>query len=376
MKRILIVILAVLLLLGGCSWMDGSYHSVTPHQEHTQADLDETVSASDYQQLRAALEDMVLAGRDNGVIHVSGFEQNQLQQSLDMAVRYIRGSSPIGAYAVERIDYEIGASSGRPAVAVQISYLRSYAEIRQIRQVDDMQTALEVISQTLEAHNSGVVLFVEEYEAADIGQAVESYALEHPDKVMEIPQVTTGIYPNEGPSRVIEVQFTYQNSRDSLRQMQQQVQQLFTSADMYVSPDAGERMKFTQLYTFLMERFDYQLDTSITPAYSLLRHGVGDSRAFATVYAAMCRSAGLECLVVTGTRAGEPWFWNMVRDDGLYFHVDLLRSAESGGYLEYLDEDMGGYVWDYSAYPACDTAHVPPEETESQMPEDPTENLE
>lgn len=376
MKRILIVILAVLLLLGGCSWMDGSYHSVTPHQEHTRADLDETVSASNYQQLRAALEDMVLAGRDNGVIHVSGFEQNQLQQSLDMAVRYIQGSSPIGAYAVERIDYEIGASSGRPAVAVQISYLRSYAEIRQIRQVEDMQTALEVIAQTLEAHNSGVVLFVEEYEATDIDQAVESYALEHPDKVMEIPQVTTGIYPNEGPSRVIEVQFTYQNSRESLRQMQQQVQQLFTSADMYVSQDAGEQMKFSQLYTFLMERFDYQLDTSITPAYSLLRHGVGDSKAFATVYAAMCRSAGLECMVVTGTRAGEPWSWNMVRDEGLYFHVDLLRSAESGGYLEYLDEDMDGYVWDYSAYPACDTGHLLPEETESQAAEDPTENLE
>ena len=45
-----------------------------------------------------------------------------------------------------------------------------------------------------------------------------------------------------------------------------------------------------------MERYDYRIETSITPAYSLLRHGVGDSRAFAVVYAAMCQQAGLECL--------------------------------------------------------------------------------
>ena len=107
-----------------------------------------------------------------------------------------------------------------------------------------------------------------------------------------------------------------------------------------------------------MVRFDYKLDPSITPAYSLLRYGVGDSRAFATVYAAMCRRVGLECQVVAGTKAGEPWFWNIVCDDGLHFHVDLLR----GNYRGMLDGEMGGYVWDYSGYPACDQT---PDRTEN-----------
>ena len=98
-----------------------------------------------------------------------------------------------------------------------------------------------------------------------------------------------------------------------------------------------------------MERFDYTLETSITPAYSLLGHGVGDSKAFATVYAAMCRRADLECLVITGTRDGEPWTWNMVCDDGTYYHLDLLSSHR--GFQELTDNEMEGYVWDYSAYP-------------------------
>ena len=140
--------------------------------------------------------------------------------------------------------------------------------------------------------------------------------------------------------------------------MQSQVKPVFDSAALYVCGEGSENQKFSQLYAFLMERFDYKVETSITPSYSLLRHGVGDSRAFATVYAAMCRAAGLECIVVTGTRSGEPWSWNIICEDGYYWHVDLLHSNEGGRFRKVLDADMEGYVWDYSAYPLCDNAPV------------------
>ena len=175
---------------------------------------------------------------------------------------------------------------------------------------------------------------------------------------METPQVTEAVC-GSGNGRVIELVFTYQNSRDTLRRMQTQVQPVFDSAVLYVSGDDADRQKYAQLYAFLMERFDYKLETSITPAYSLLRHGVGDSRAFATVYAAMCRGAGLECLVVTGTHAGEPWTWNLVLDNGQYYHVDLLRCSESGGFQTLSNAQMEEYVWDYSMYPGNGAAAVP-----------------
>ena len=104
-----------------------------------------------------------------------------------------------------------------------------------------------------------------------------------------------------------------------------------------------------------MERFNYKVETSITPAYSLLCHGVGDSEAFATVFAAMCRNAGLECHTVSGTRAGEAWFWNMIREGDVYYHVDLLQSKAAGQLQRWTDDQMQGYVWDYSAYPAAGT---------------------
>lgn len=373
-SRLLLVLLALCLCLTGCGWMDGYYSHVTPHRGESGADRDELMAASDYAGLRAVLEDMIRSGEENRVIHVAEFDQSRVQISMDMAVRYAMHSFPIGAYAVEDIRYEIGTSGGAPAIAVQITYLRSFVELRKIHTVADMEEAADLIAQKLEGHESGVVLLVEDYDQMDVTQLVQNYALEHPDRVMEIPQVNVGVYPDGGKSRVLEIQLTYQNSRESLRQMQEQVAPLFTSAAMYVTPDAPDGVKYAQLYTFLMERFDYQLETSITPSYSLLRYGVGDSRAFATVYTAMCRRAGLECQVVTGTRAGEPWSWNMICDSGLYFHVDLLQ----GVFREQLDGAMNGYVWDYSAYPPCDTTHAavqqpePSEETTQPVEEETT----
>ena len=352
MKRIrLPLALALSLLLTGCGWLDGSYLSVTPHQQQRQNAQTEVISASNYSELIEALETIIAEGTEMAAINVADYPASALERGVAMATDHVMAYDAVAAYAVKQINCELGASVGQPAVAVTIDYHHGRAEIQQIRKVRDSREAQKIVAEALEGFEPGIVLLVEEYEVRDYTQFVQDYAQENPQTVMETPQVTEAVY-GSGGSRVVELVFTYQNSRDSLRRMQTQVQPVFDSAVLYVSGDDADRQKYAQLYAFLMERFDYKLETSITPAYSLLRHGVGDSRAFATVYAAMCRDAGLECLVVTGTHAGEPWTWNLVLDDGQYYHVDLLRCSESGGFREFPDAEMGEYVWDYSMYPA------------------------
>ena len=58
-NRMIAFAAALCLLLTGCSWMDGSYVSITPHQEQLTGTQSGTVSASNYYQLRRALEDLV-----------------------------------------------------------------------------------------------------------------------------------------------------------------------------------------------------------------------------------------------------------------------------------------------------------------------------
>ncbi len=360
--KMLLILLAVSLLLSGCSWSSGPYVSVTPHMEQRQNPQNDVVAAGDYLELLEALKSIIRAGTEVTAINVAEYPEDAIDHGMERAVQYARENDPIGSYAVEAIQYELGTSSGMPAVSVSITYRHNRSELQRIRKVQTMEEAGAEVAEALEGYEAGLVLLVEQYEAQDFTQFVQDYALLHPDTVMEIPQVTEGTF-GTGRARVVELIFTYQTSRDSLRRMQSQVQPVFASASLYVSGDGEDNQKFSQLFAFLMERFDYKVETSITPAYSLLRHGVGDSRAFATVYAAMCRSAGLECITVNGTRSGEPWTWNIVLDNGQYFHVDLLQCSEQGRYQEALDEDMGNYVWDYSSYPACDGEIAVPQET-------------
>ncbi len=364
MKRSLFLLpLFLSLLLTGCSWMEGQQLSVTPHRQQRQTIQSDVVTASDYLELLKALEDVVSAGREVAAIHMAEYPQEAIEHGIRRAVQHTLENDPIGSYAVEDILYEIGTSSGVPALSVTVVYRHNRSEIQRIRKAGDMARAESIVADALEDFEPSLVLLVDNYETRDFTQFVRDYAETHPAVVMEIPQVTQGIY-GTGKDRVVELIFTYQTSRDSLPRMRAQIQPVFDAASLYVSGDSADRLKFSQLYAFLMERFDYKIETSLTPAYSLLRHGVGDSRAFATVYAAMCHSAGLECLVVTGTHAGEPRTWNIVLDDGQYFHVDLLRSNDAGSYREFTDGEMAGYVWDYSAYPACGTAVVPQEPAE------------
>lgn len=357
--------LAVCLCLSGCGWLDGSYVSVTPHQQQTVGGSSQEVEAANYLQLRTVLENMVSGGVESQVIRVGAFEAEKLENSLDMAVRYVKSTYPLGAYAVDEISCELGTSGGVAAVAVEITYLHDRTELQRIRRVTDMEDVQELIADALAQCDTSLVVLIENYEPTDVSQLVEDHASSYPSQVMETPAVTEQTYPNAGQQRVLELKMTYQSSREALRNMQSQVQRIFNSAALYVSGDAEEGQKYGQLYAFLMERFsEYQIKTSITPAYSLLNHGVGDSRAFATVYAQMCREADLECLVVVGTRNGEPWTWNMVREGEYYYHVDLLACRSAGSFREQTDDAMANYVWDYSAYPACTgAATAPPEQT-------------
>jgi len=352
MKRMAIILTLCCLLLSGCTgWMDGRHVTVTSHQTQIPNVQSGTVSAANYMQLRDVLKNLVESGSESGVINVAEYDPDSLETGVVRAVNYICTQLPLGAYAVESLNYEIGTGGGQPAISVSISYIHGRSAIRQIEKVADMDQAMEEIYRMLESCGEGLVLLVEQYSETDISQLVEDFALANPQTVMETPQVSLGAYPEFGVSRIVEVKFTYQSSRDALRQMQAQVQRVFTSADYYVNSDSTQAQKYSQLYTFLMERFDYKQEKSITPSYSLLVHGVGDSKAFAAVYAAMCAQAELECAIVTGTRDGEPWTWNLICQDGVYYHVDLQRSYEMGTLKTMTDQQMEGYVWDYSAYP-------------------------
>ncbi len=354
MKASVVLLLALCLLLSGCqAFVDSSYEWEISHPIEVSPGQNDNVSADDYDALCRALRDLVRIGAEQGTVFVENYAPEQLEEDIHRAANDVCATDPIAAYAVEQIRCQLGSSGGKSALAVQISYLHGWSEIRKIKKVDDIGQAREIVYAALRTCEPGVVLLVEDFQTVYFDQVVADYALQWPQYVMELPQVSESIYPEVGQSRVVELKFAYQTSRESLKNMQNQVQRVFSSAALYVDANGTESEKLSQLYSFLMNRFPYKVETSITASYHLLWHGIGDSKAFASVYAAMCRQVGLEAMVVSGTHNAESWYWNIVLDDGVYYHVDLLRSLEAEQLQKYTDEEMSGYVWDFAAYPAC-----------------------
>ena len=351
MKRITALFLMISLLLSGCSfWMNGSYSSVEPHEEPSNQTGDTAVSVYNYEEVTAALSSLVESGKESGMLSMQYESEKKAQEDLDRAVAEIGKNHPFAAYAVDKIDYQFGASGGRKAVSIQITYLQNRTRADKIQHAKTLQQVEQIITQQLDACAAGVVVYFESPEQPDYAQMVADYALTYPQLVMEVPEVTVSLYPEQGEKQIAELNFSYQTSRAELRTLQNKVAPVFASAAQHVSGDWSAEEKAQRLYEFLMERYEYNIQTSITPAYSLLLHGVGDHRAFAMVYGAMCREAGLNCHLVTGTRAGTPWVWNAVQIDGEYYYIDLLNSGETG-YRLYAQDEMTQYVWDYSAYP-------------------------
>lgn len=342
----------VLAMLSGCGWMDGSYVSVTPHQVAlSQSDEGNALSVSSYMGLRDALIGLVDEGNTKGLFSLAEYPREKALTDMERAVDYVTGTYPVGAYAVESIDYNIGTGLGTNAMTVEITYRHSREQIKAIRTVRWISGAQSAIAGAMDECAEKLVLQISGYQDADFTQIVREYARQNPDRVMETPSVTVRIWPDQGGTRVVELQFFYWTDRETLRAMREQVQPVFSSAALYVTGQAGERVKFQQLHTFLTERFDYTYQSSLTPSYSLLCEGIGDSNAFSQIYAAMCSRIGLEAMVVSGTRKGEKHQWNLVKIDGTWYHLDLTATRQ---FLPATDDEMTGYEWDREAYPGVE----------------------
>ena len=274
--------------------------------------------------------------------------EGDLQEDVVNAIAYATQKDPVGAYVFARVGYRIDRIGNKNVLILEPSFRHSRSDIDAV--VRYGKAVDQKLADALDSFAPSLTLWISGYVETDFVKAVQDYCDDNPDKVMEYPKVQVSMYPESGASRVVELKFSYTTSRDTMWNMQGAVETIFSSAEGYVSMASDEYTKASRLCSFLMELFDYTQEETATPTYSLLCQGVGDSRACANVFAAMCRRAGLWCQRVDGTRDGEEWSWNVVEIDGFYTFVDLM----AGGYDQFRgDEQMDRYDWDRETVPQC-----------------------
>ena len=308
---------------------------------------------------------------EHGVIHVYNYS-GSVPDDVPAAAYAVWKNDPVGAYAVEFITTDCNLLVSYYEIRVDITYRHSRTELAAIEYVRGPGGAQRAIEAALDAAVPALVLRISAFdEAFDCQAIVSAYCAANPETVMEEPAVQAAVYPDSGSTRIVELNFTYEHTAEELAAMRSAVSSALTSAANYVRYRDDPAGKAELLFSYLAERFDYEVIESSTPVYALLCEGIANSRTFSQIWQILCDRVGIECQTVSGYFDGESYAWNILCIDGQYRHVDLMRNAlEDTQHLSYYtDDEMTRYSWDREAYPVCENT-APVQEPDPALPPD------
>ncbi len=347
MKRTLcftVLCMMLCVLCSGCSvWTSGEYLSVTPHQVQSEVYANRVIEVTSYTQLRNAISNLVRNGAEDGVISISAFNKGTIHFYVDTAITNVIENTAYGAYAVEKITYEIGTNRGDSVVACKIHYRNGYQQPMQIKRIGNVQELSDMITDALQVLDRSVLVYTEQYEKIDVQKIISEFASSYPDKVIEIPSVEFSVYPEKGAERIIEISFEYKTDRILLQQMRGKAEEFFRAAEQSVQGINNVEDIYNQIYLYLKDHCKYTDIYSDTPVLDLLTKGQGNEKIIADIYARICTRLGLGCKTVSGTLNGRQWFWNAVQIRGKYYDVDLIRCLENQAFQLLTDEQLNEY---------------------------------
>ncbi len=375
MKKLLCIV-ALLLLLSGCGWLENEYYAEQPHQEPSTAPTEEssqpTPAAQDAQTLESLIMSFVRQGSAQNQIDVTGYGGDVGEDMAGVSKRLM--ANPICAYAVDYMDYDVQNVASGVLLEVNMVYRRSADEIANINHIDGMEQAEEELAQALREFDTVLTLHISRYRSMDFAEFVRRYSFEHPNEVVELPELSVAVYPEQGRSRVVELHFGYTDSKADMRNMLRTVSTLLQSAGSFAGSAKDPSQRLTLLCEYLIGRTKYE-DASDQGAYELLCRQRANAPGFASVTYYTAKRAGINCYLVEGTRDDEPYWWNIVEIDGVHRHLDMMRQWQEGQRepVFYTDEEMTGYAWDTKNYPACPAPEQDPPPEESTEPPDSSE---
>lgn len=375
--------LTLCLFLCGCSsLLESSYLSVTPHSYLFLTPQDDsTTQVSTYQELVGAITNMVSQGQREAVIQLTNYIRDA-DEDLSTACLEVQQRDPLGAYAIESIQYELVPILTYQQSTVTITYRRTTAQIQSVIPVTGSYAIRTQIETALSSFQSELVLQVTYFNQNEdyVQSLIQQAYLDTPSSAFGLPETEVHIYPDSGLTRVIELVFTYSDTTEALEAKQQE---LLSAAEALASNaidlDFKERLLCAALYddlsTHLLAMEEEELEEAVEEAdsqpyssspYATLVSGQPDSQAIALAYQLLCELAGAPCQVVVGTLDDQPYYWNIVTVDDESRHVDLNLGREGFYRTDASYEAISGAVWDRSLYPQCGTPVEEPEPTDTE----------
>jgi len=350
---------ALMLLLCACGRLfNKEYVSITRHEEPTEMGAAEvpTFEVHTYIGLKNAVQSLISAAAETGTIRAVDYS-GSVQDDVSKVCQDVTRDFPMGAYAVEYISQTVNRILSYYEIKLRISYHLTAEEIQSVRSVTtlgDVYNMMELSAANGTEHLAVQVSSLSVTERALSGY-VEAFYRKHPELIASMPSVRITFYPAEDTvTKIVNFDFSYREPHSS---SQEKLEVLNQTAEALAAEcrDLEEWEKALLLCTSVTKSILKNVGGDT--AYDALVMGAAGSEGCAMAYQLLCNLCSLDCQVVEGRLAGARRYWNIVRIDRSYYHVDTyacIGNSLAEGFLLSDDELRLRYWWDVSKYPACD----------------------
>lgn len=351
MKRAVFLLLALTLLVTGCSSMlEREYSSSNRHVEYPVKDDTSILQAESYQGLVSALLYFVTEHAETGVVHLSNY-LGDVEADLDAACAEVLEQDPWGAYALNGIDHQHARIVSYYEVSFTFDYAHTADEMAQIISASSVQAVPGILAEALARFDESCVLRLNYFpgdENSLLTLARQAW-LDTPTAAFSRPEMRVTLYPGSGISRIVEFTFLWTEDKEDLTARSDEVKRTaqFLLQSLGAPP---EGLTVENLLDALMEQMELDPEGSGT-AYAALVEARANEQGVVSALHLLCQQAGLDTTVVEGRFDGEARFWLITATPDGYRHFD----PNADELLFATDDDLAalGYEWSSDRYPAC-----------------------
>lgn len=353
-----LLMLVSLFFMSACSGIyETEYVSVTDYVPPAQSNSSSTekTKVRNFSALKQAIRNIAISGDEEGRIIFDAAYDGDVVEDIASACWELRTEDAFCAYCVDNIAYDSSRIVNYYEANIYVSY--SQAEPENIIHLQYFTGAKEAILDAMSNGERKMVLLVNRssYTADNIESIVSELYRSNPACAPRMPLAEVNMFSGTGLQRLYEIKFSYGYTAAELQNRQEIISEIrpFENLDMEAM---SETEKAYEACRYLIKNCALSSEPTQNSIYSALVEKQADSEGIAYAYVELCRQLGVECQMIYGQRKWEDHWWNIVRVDGEYYHVDIGVSGSSGLEAGFMHRDSAmweNYRWDVSSYPAC-----------------------
>lgn len=353
-RPIVALILTGSLLLSGCSSMlVRDYSSITVHSAAPSVESDQlTIRVESYQALVNALLYFITQGWEDGTIRLYNYPYD-VEQDLEDACLEVVQEDPLGAYAVDFIQYDVTPIVSCYEANIQITYRRTHDQVSSIVAATGASAIRSQLQDTLSQFQPEVVLRISYFDGDEdyIQSLLHQAYFAIPDSALDYPEADIYLYPDSGYQRIVEILLSYHLDASELESRKSTLDRLALemSSDLWDAMDDDGLLEICQA---ILSTTVYDPEGGSTAFHALSEHRA-NSQGLAFAMALLCQKLDYSCHTVEGTLNGVTHHWNIVYTENGYRHIDLTRDIDDSPFRSDRQMAEAGYLWDNTTVPQC-----------------------